>query len=441
MIDQPSRWQRFTSQGMGRAFRHRDFVIYTFSGFFANIGIWVQRVGVQWLAWELTHSYAWLGAIAFIDAIGVIVCMPFFGTLIDRSDRLKMMRIAQVLVTILVVILATFTLMHWMTIWLVVAAMALHGVLDAFWAPARLAMSPSLVPREDLAAAIGMNASLFNLAQILGPAAAGLIISAFTDTVFGIGMLFVITTLGYLVYLVALCIIRLRYEERRASSATSFVTDMKNGLLYIFEKPGLSLYMALMLVTTLVMRPFRELLAGFADGVFMQGPGGLAMLTSAVGVGALVGALVVANTTKVKGMTRLVMTVFAVGIVAQFAFVLAPNFNIAVGAIAFLGITVAMGGIGSQVLIQSSISSTMRGRVVSVWSLIMRAGPPIGAWFLGTLAEFSDLQTVFVIATAIYALFFICMIPRFKLLAQNMEAPPVDESRGDVRRSTAEPRT
>ena len=422
---------------MGRVFRHRDFVIYTFSGFFANIGIWVQRVGVQWLAWELTHSYAWLGAIAFIDAIGVIVCMPFFGTLIDRSNRLKMMRLAQILLTLLCGALAVFTLMHWMTIWIVVAAMALHGVIDAFWAPARLAMSPSLVPREDLPAAIGLNASLFNLAQILGPAAAGLIIIAFADRVIGIGMLFVISTIGFIVYIVALFSIRLRYEERRASAATSFVVDMKDGLLYIFQKPGLGVYMALMLATTLVMRPFRELLAGFADGVFLQGPEGLAMLTSAVGVGALIGALIVANTTKVKGLTRMVMTVFALGIVFQFAFVLAPDFNMAVGAIAFLGITVAVGGIGSQVLVQSSIHSAMRGRVVSVWSLIMRAGPPIGAWFLGAAAEFSDLQTVFVVATAIYTLFFIAMIPHFKRLAQQMETPPPEDARNDVRRNAA----
>jgi len=416
---------------MGRAFRHRDFVIYTFSGFFANIGIWVQRVGVQWLAWELTHSYAWLGAIAFVDAIGVIVCMPFFGTLIDRSDRLKMMRLAQELVTGLVVLLALFTLMHWMTIWIVVAAMALNGLINAFWAPARLAMSPSLVPREDLPAAIGMNASLFNLAQLLGPAAAGLIIAAFEDHILGIGMLFVITTIGHLIYLVALYIVRLHYEERRAGSA-DFVTEMKDGLLYIFQKPGLGLYMALMLITTLIMRPFRELLAGFADGVFGQGPAGLALLTSAVGAGALVGALVVANTTKVKGMTRLVMIVFGLGIVFQFAFILAPTFNIAVGATALLGLTVAAGGIGSQVLVQSSIHAAMRGRVVSVWSLIMRAGPPVGAWVLGSIAEFIDLQTVFIVATVIYTIIFLAMIPRFKMLAQHMETMPAEPDAKDA---------
>ena len=414
---------------MGRAFRHRDFVIYTFSGFFSNIGIWVQRVGVQWLAWELTHSYAWLGAISFVDAIGIIVCMPFFGTLIDRSDRLKMMRLAQILVTALAVILASLTLAHLMTIWIVVLAMALHGTIDAFWAPARLAMSPSLVPRADLAAAIGLNASLFNLAQILGPAAAGLIIAAFDDHILGIGSLFVITLIGNLIYLAALFVIRLGYEERTSSAPSSFLGDMKDGLFYIFEKPGLGLYMGLMLATTLVMRSFRELLAGFADGVFHQGPEGLAMLTSAVGVGALVGALVIANTSKVKGLTRIVLSVFALGIVVQFAFVLAPTFDIAVGAVAILGTTVAVGGIGSQVLIQSAIHSTMRGRVVSIWSIIMRAGPPVGAWVLGASAELMGLKMAFVIATSIYLICFLLMARRFRALAQNMEAPPEETAK------------
>ncbi len=426
MNERPGRWQRFTAQGMGRAFRHRDFVIYTFSGFFANIGIWIQRVGVQWLAWELTHSYAWLGAISFIDAIGIIIFLPIFGTLIDRNDRLKMMRLAQLLVTLLALALAIFTLMRWMNIWIVVIAMALHGVVDAFWAPARLAMAPSLVPREDLSAAIGMNASLFNLAQILGPAAAGLIIVAFNDHIFGIGILFAITTASYIFYLGALYTIHMRYEERTSTASTGFIADMKEGLFYIFEKPGLGLYMGLMLATTLVMRPFRELLAGFADGVFHQGPEGLAMLTSAVGVGALVGALVVANTSKVKGLTRLILWVFGLGIVVQFAFVLAPSFDIAVGALALLGITVAIGGIGSQVLIQSAIHSTMRGRVVSLWSIIMRAGPPIGALAIGAAAEGIGLQIAFTIATAFYLVCFIAMAVRFRFLATTMETPPED---------------
>ena len=409
---------------MGRAFRHRDFLIYAFSGEFSNIGIWLQRVGVQWVAWELTHSYAWLGAIAFVDAIGIIIFMPIFGTVIDRADRLKMMRLAQVCVTVLAILLAVFTLSGLMTIWILVGLMALHGAIDGFWAPARLAMAPSLVPRTELAAAIGLNATLFNLAQFVGPAVAGLVIALFDSQRIGIGFLFVLTTFGFLVYLGALFTIKLRYEERIARPATSFVADFREGFSYIFSKEGLALYMVLMLATTLVMRPFREMLAGFAGGVFQQGPEGLAILTSALGIGALAGALVIANIGRIKGLARIVLIVFATGIVVQLGFLLAPSFNIAVVTVAMLGITVAMGGIGSQILVQSSIHSAVRGRVMGLWTIIMRGGPPIGAWLIGALGELGDFRTVFAGVTLVYLVFFLAMMPKFRLFIRTLEAPP-----------------
>ena len=419
-------WRRFMDHGMGRAFRHRDFMIYCFSGEFANIGIWLQRVGVQWVAWELTHSYAWIGAIAFVDAMGILIFMPIFGTIIDRGDRLHMMRLAQAGVTGLAILLAMLTLSGLMTIWILAAMMLLHGALDGFWSPARLAMAPSLVPREELAAAIGLNATLFNLAQFVGPAIAGLIIAAFDSNQIGIGFLFVITTIGFLIYLGALFTIRLRYEERVVRAPTGLIADFREGVVYIFAHEGLALYMMLMLATALIMRPFREMLAGFADGVFRQGPEGLAILTSAVGIGALIGALVIANKGRIRGLTRIVLTVFAVAVAAQLGFVLAPSFNFAVIAAAILGVTVAMGGIGSQILVQSAIHAAMRGRVMSLWTIIMRAMPPVGAWAIGTVAEFGDFQLVFASATILYLLIFLAMAPKFRLLARTMETAPVE---------------
>ncbi len=410
-----------------RAFRHRDFMVYTSSGFFANIGVWLERVGVQWLAWSLTHSYAWLGAVSFMDAMGIICGMPVFGIIIDRGDRLKLMRLAQTLIMSLSITLATLCFLHVVNIWLVMGAMLCHGVLDSFWSPARLAMSPALVPREDLPAAIGTNATLFNLAQILGPTVAGMIIAGFDDEFVGCGVCFVIAICGYLVYLAGLFSIKkLRVDERVAKPKTGFFADFKEGLGYVFTKPGLSLYMGLMLMTTLIMRPVREHLAGFADGVFHQGPQGLALLTSSLGAGALVGALVVANITRVNGLTRMILAIFFFAIIVQFVFALAPTFHVAVGAMAFVGATIAVGGIGSQVLIQSSIKGTMRGRVVSLWSIIMRAGPPVGAWMIGAIAELIGLQWAFTAVTTLYLFLFLAVSPRFKALARNMEAPPVD---------------
>jgi MFS family permease len=335
------------------------------------------------------------------------------------------MRLAQVLMMCLTITLATLSFTHVLNIWIVMTAMLFHGVLDSFWSPARLSMSPALVPREDLPAAIGTNATLFNLAQILGPSLAGVIIAGFDDEFIGCGVCFLIAIGGELLYLAGLFSIRkLRVDERVAKAKTGFFADFKEGLVYVFTKPGLGLYMGLMLMTTLIMRPVREHLAGFADGVFHQGPQGLALLTSALGAGALVGALVVANITRVNGLTRMILAIFFFAILVQFVFALAPTFHVAVGAMAFVGATIAVGGIGSQVLIQSSIKGTMRGRVVSLWSIIMRAGPPVGAWIIGGIAEFTGLQWAFAGVTTLYLVLFLAMSRRFKALARNMEAPP-----------------
>lgn len=424
MTAKASWMERLTERGMGRVFRYPDYVLFSFTGWFANIGTWLQRFGMQWLAWELTHSYAWLGAMALADAIGIIVFLPLFGTVIDRGDRLDLAKLSQWLATALTLLLAALTLLDWINIWLLLAMMFLHGVTEAFWTPVRMALPPSMVPRADLAPALGLGAILFNLAQIIGPAAAGLIIVAFDNHRVGIGFLFVGNAVLALIYLWSFYVIKLLYEDYSARQTTGFVRDFKDGILYAFHKEGLALFMLMMIATTMIMRAFRELLAGYADGVFHQGPQGLAVLTSAVGVGALVGAIIIANFGTVKGLTRTIFVSLGFGIMLQFGFALTDVFWVAVVSTVGMGLTIAIGGIGSQVLVQSAIHGTMRGRVMSLWALILRGGPPLGAWIIGVASEAWDFQLVLAGATALYALIFLAVLPRVKHIAVHLETPP-----------------
>lgn len=430
--------ERLTERGMGRIFRYPDFVLFSFTGWFANIGTWLQRVGIQWLAWELTHSYAWLGAMALADAIGIIFFLPLFGTVIDRGNRLDFAKLSQWLATALTLLLAILTLMDWINIWLLLAMMFLHGVTEAFWTPVRMALPPSMVPRADLAPALGLTAILFNLAQIIGPAAAGLIILAFDNHRVGIGFLFVGNAVLALVYLWSFYIIKLLYEDYSARHTTGFFSDFKDGILYAYHKEGLALFMLMMVATTLIMRAFRELLAGYADGVFHQGPQGLAVLTSAVGIGALVGAVIIANFGNVKGLTRTIFVYFGIGIALQFGFALTGNFTIAAACTIGMGLAVAIGGIGSQLLVQSAIHGAMRGRVMSLWALILRGGPPLGAWIIGVASEAWDFQLVMVVATALYALIFLAILPRMKYIAVHLETQPDETELPRTARKTAE---
>ncbi|NQV55351.1 MAG: MFS transporter [Rhodospirillales bacterium] len=411
-------------QGMGRAFRHRDFTLFALAGLMANIGMWLQRIGVQWLTWEITGSYAWLGAMAFADAIAIMIFLPIFGTVADRKNRLVLARISQSLLMLLTIGLAALTLSGNINVYGLLLFMTLHGVFEGFWTPVRMAMAPSLVPREDLSAAIGIGSLFFNMAQFIGPAVAGLLIALFADRHVGIGFLFVITGFSYLGYLVVLFIIHLKFEETRSGPRGSFLGDFREGLVYVARMPGLALFMAMMLVTTIIMRAFRELLAGVADGVFAAGPEGLAVLTSSLGIGAVLGSLVIANYKSAAGMTRLVLISFAAAIVFQFGFALAPAFWFAALCTAGLGITVAVGGIGSQVLVQSSIHGDMRGRVMSLWSIIVRGSPAIGAWAIGILTDIWQFQLVMTVATSIYLVFFLAMLPKARGLSRALESPP-----------------
>ena len=430
--------ERLTERGMGRVFRYPDYVLFSFTGWFANIGTWLQRVGIQWLAWELTHSYAWLGAMALADAIGIIFFLPLFGTVIDRGNRLDCAKLSQWLATALTLLLAVITLMDWINIWLLLVMMFLHGVTEAFWTPVRMALPPSMVPRADLAPALGLGAILFNLAQIIGPAAAGLIIVAFDNHRVGIGFLFVGNAVLALIYLWSFYVIKLLYEDYSARQTTGFVRDFKDGILYAYHKEGLALFMLMMVATTMIMRAFRELLAGYADGVFHQGPQGLAALTSAVGIGALVGAVIIANFGNVKGLTRTIFVSLGLGIVLQFGFALTDVFWVAVVSTVGMGLTIAIGGIGSQVLVQSAIHGAMRGRVMSLWALILRGGPPLGAWIIGVASEAWDFQLVMVAATALYALIFLAILPRRKYIAVHLETQPDETELPRTARKTAE---
>ncbi|MEE2761208.1 MAG: MFS transporter [Pseudomonadota bacterium] len=414
----------FATRGMGRAFRHRDFTLFALSGWIANMGMWLQRIGVQWLTWEITGSYGWLGAMAFAEAMGIMSFLPISGILADRGNQLFLSRIAQFLMMALSLGLALLTLVELIDVWVLLIFMTLHGMLEGFWTPLRMSITPNLVPREDMSSAIGIGSLFFNLAQLLGPAAAGILITVFADRQIGIGVLFLITTVSFFGYLAALFVIRLRQDETRAGPHGSFFSDFREGIIYVAAMRGLAWFMALMLMTTVIMRAFRELLAGYADGRFQAGPEGLAMLTSAIGVGAVLGSFFIANFKSPAGMTRLVFASFAMAIVMQTGFALAPTFWFALICTAGLGITIAIGGVGSQILVQSAIHGEMRGRVMSLWSIIVRVGPALGAWTIGAITDLWNFQMVMIVATAAYLIFYLAMLPKAPLIATTLETTP-----------------
>ena len=244
-----------------RALRHRNYLIFTLGNVVSNFGTWVQRMAVGWLAWQLTKSGTWLGIIAFSDLFPTIVLAPLTGAVADRVNRLITMTITQTLMLFQATALAVLTLTGLITIEMLLVLVVFGGVVMSFNQPARLAIVPSLVPREDMASAIGINSLIFNLARFVGP-----MISALLINLSGIGSAFAFNAVSYLAFIAALLAIRLpdTARGRVGRPARNIPVEIMIGYRYAARHAGIGPMLVILTVVSICARPIIELLPGLS---------------------------------------------------------------------------------------------------------------------------------------------------------------------------------
>jgi MFS family permease len=375
--------------------RHRNYRIFIAGNALSMIGLWTQRVAVGWLAWELTRSGAWLGAVAFADLCPSIIVGPFAGVLADRIDRIKIMYVAQTLSMLQALALSVLAISGTITIGMLLALVLLNGVITGINQPARLAVVSSLVPRANLSTAVALNSIAFNLARFVGPAVAGALIVGV-----GVGVAFAVNAASFLAFLIALARIRLPADARpvRPGVRRGVLADIAQGLRYVCTHPGIGPLLALSVATGMGLRCFVELLPGFAADVFGHGAGGLAALASSIGVGAVAGGLWVAQRGTAPGLARLALIHSLFTVLAVLAFAATDVFWVGLAGAAAAGVFMSVSGIAAQTIVQMAADPAMRGRTLSVYGLIMRAAPAAGALLLGLASEVAGLRLPLVLS-------------------------------------------
>jgi len=361
-------------------FSNRAFALFTAGNSLSLVGLWVQRLAVGWLTWELTQSGFWLGAVAFADLFPVVFIGPFGGVLADRADRKMILVIAKALAAVQGLVLAVLVYMDLATIEVLFGLSLFGGIVIAVQQPARLAIVPSLVTSEYIGSAVAINSVIFNLARFVGPAVAGVLIKWA-----GIAEAFVFVGLSHAA--IVFILLSLRLPNENATQHQSMVTEFVEGIRYAFAHPALGPLLILSVIGSILARPVYELLPGFADEVFHQGADGFAILTSAVGFGAVVAGLFLAQRTGLAGLTAMTVGGFGLSGLACVVFGLFPWFWVGVVAIAISGATMVVFGTGAQTLLQSSVEGRIRGRVLSIWGITFRGGPAVGALAMGWVAE------------------------------------------------------
>jgi MFS family permease len=393
---------------IGRALSHPSYRNYAIGNHISLIGTWIQRIAVGWYAWELTESGAWIGALAFLELFPATVVGPIAGALVDRRDRLAMVKATQGLLMLTAGLMTLAAFLGVLSIWLLAVLIFIHGAIQAFSQPARLSLISNLVGPRDLPVAVAFNSISFNLARFIGPPIAGIIIVSG-----GASWAFLANTVSYALLLVALATVRPLTSTAPPARDTSrsLLVEIMEGWRYAMSHPGIGPMLWLMIVSSMLTRPVVELLPAFAGEVFKTDAHGLALLTAAIGVGAIIGGLFLAQRERLTGLTWINLYSGVAVAILVLLFTATDEFYFGLAAIGLGGGAMVINGTAGQTLVQSAVASSMRGRVLGIYGIIFRGGPALGALTMGILSEWWGLRWP-VAAGAILALGFYAWFSR-----------------------------
>jgi predicted MFS family arabinose efflux permease len=386
------------------ALEHRDFRLFWIGLVVSNIGTWMQQFGLGWLVVQLAIKDGvphlapfYLGLVGLSRALPGLAFGLFGGVVADRADRRRLLLLTQSSAAIVAAILAVLAFSGQINIVEVVLLSALNSIIFSFDAPTRQAMVPRLVSDKELMSAIGLNSAAFNGATLVGPLLGGVLIIPF-----GVGGLMLINALSYIAIVVALILMRpqpvIDYGPR-----LSMLESIKEGISFIRGDPVLRWVVVLSIATALLTRPYIQLLPAEAQ-LLGVGAVELSWLLAASGGGALVGALLTAS---LGGWRRrgalLVGAAFAHGTLLMF-FGLQHS---VVGALVFVGLTslAVMVYLGmANTLMQTRAPDALRGRVMSVQTMVFIGFMPLGQMLLGSVGTFIGINNAFLVGGVIVTL-------------------------------------
>jgi len=316
--------------------------------------------------------------------------------LADRFDQRKQIAISQSLAFLLMMTLYGFYEFGWLNIWWLMVFRIVLTALVSLSQPARLVLVPSLAGPENMAIAVSFGALIFNLARFIGPALAGLLLVGGD-----FGLAFLVNGLSYLGLVAAVLSVQMPTpnapSRRRRGTVLS---EIGSSVSYIAAHKGLAAMFGLFGVVVIAGRPIAEMIPAFVGAVFDGGVDGLAILTSAMAIGSIIGGLF-STKNRIQGLTRTVLRATLAYSLCIVLFVWMPVFWMAVAVLTLSSVFTVTVGVSAQTLVQTAVDPDIRGRVMSLWFVLSRGGPALGAFIIGTVSQFSNLQAAFSVGGAL----------------------------------------
>jgi MFS family permease len=365
-----------------RALRHRNFRLFFGGQTISLVGTWMTRIATSWLVYRLTGSSLLLGTISFAGQIPTFLLAPLAGVLVDRSNRRHVLIWTQTLAMVQSLLLALLALSHRINIEEILALSVFQGLINAFDMPGRQAFMVQMVEdRNDLSNAIAINSSMVNVARLVGPSLAGMVIAVSSE-----GWCFLIDGISYIAVIVSLLMMHVPVVALRRAT-TSMFEQMREGWTYVSGFTPIRTILLLFALISLMGMPFMVLMPVFAGRVLHGGPHTLGFLMGAAGAGALISAFSLVMRRSVRGLTKMIpiaALVFGGGLVL---FGLSRWVWLSLFLMLFVGFGMLQGMTASNTIIQTLVPEDKRGRVMSYYTAAFMGMAPFGSLLAGALAH------------------------------------------------------
>ncbi|HET6456179.1 MAG TPA: MFS transporter [Armatimonadota bacterium] len=400
-----------------RAFRHRNYRLF-FSGQVISLtGTWIQLVALGWLVLQLTNSALLLGVVSSIGALPILIFSLPAGVVADRFNKRNLIVLTQSCAMTLAFVLAGLTYKGVVNIYFIVAIGFLLGMVNAFDAPTRQSFVIEMVGREDLTNAIALNSAMFNSARIIGPAIAGALIAAI-----GTAGAFFVNGASFIAVITGLLLMQVNHRVPIVSA--SVAEGLREGFAFIKQNSLIAALLMLTAVVSIFSIPYAVLMPIFARDILHAGARGYGYLMSAVGSGALIGAATLSSLGDFpdrsghslrrcnwKGKLLLAgnLTFCTMLVIFSFSRILPLSLAVLVGAGWGMMTNMAL----TNTLIQTSVPDRLRGRVMSVYTLMFMGLAPIGSLQAGVIAHWLGAPVAIRIGAIVCATAALILSPRF----------------------------
>ncbi len=382
------------------ALRIRNYRIFWFGMLASMTAMQMQQIARGYLAFELTGRATSVGLVSVAWAVPQIVFSLFGGVVADRVEKRNLLMVTQSLTGLLALTTAILVHTDVITINLLIILGILQGSVFAFNMPARQALVPELVGRDDMMNAIALNNAGMNFTRVFGPTLAGQIIALHFIGVTGV---YYLNACLYIVYIAFITQIPVSGAAARRPKAP-VMTELKDGMRYIGSKPMLITLLTLGFLPIIIGMPYQSMLPVISKLVYDSGSRGLGFMATASGVGALVGSLLIATFTGIKRKALLQMTMGVAFGLTLILFGLSPNLPVALFVLLFVGGSATFYQTLNNTLVMTSTDAEYQGRVMSVYMISMSL-MPLSSLPVGIVVDHAGPQETLVIAGALVAIF------------------------------------